>query len=115
MILLDFALSDRFVIKFCIAMASDEVEARFLSYWRATISGFSDYSASLRSRTEFSNPYILDRAVTRLSVDESGSNFAPPSRRALVHEETSIVALDSYRALREEQDASMQADAAYPR
>ena len=96
-------------------MASEEVEARFLSYWRATISGFSDFSASLRSRSEFSDPYILDRAVTRLGVNERGSNFAPPSRRALLHEEASIVALDSSRALREEQDANMQADAAYPR
>ena len=108
-------LSDRFVIKFHIAMASEEVEARFLSYWRATISAFSDFSTSLRSRSEFSDPYILDRAVTRLRVDESGSNFAPLSRRALVHEDSSFVALDSYRALREEQEANMQADAAYPR
>ena len=96
-------------------MASEEVEAQFLSYWRATISGFSDFSASLRSRTEFSDPYILDRAVTRLGVYESGSNFAPSSRRALVHEDTSIVALDSYRALREVQGASTQTGAAFPR
>ena len=75
-----------------------------MSYWRATISGGSTFSASLRTRAEFSDPYILDRAVARLGVDERGSNFAPSSRRALGHADANIVALDSHRALQVAQD-----------
>lgn len=78
----------------------EAIESRFLSYWETTKSNSSPtFTASLRARKEFTNPYILERVVDKLKIDEYGTNFSTTSKRR--HTPDEYVAEDFYLVLRE--------------
>ena len=55
--------------------ASSEVEERFRGYWEATQNGHS-FTASLRSRKAFMNPYLLEEVIATFGIDDKGSECA---------------------------------------
>lgn len=78
----------------------EAIESRFLSYWETTKSSISPtFTASLRARKEFTNPYILERVIDKLNIDEYGTNFSTTSTRR--HSPDEYVAEDFYLVLRE--------------
>jgi hypothetical protein len=54
--------------------AAEDVERRFASYWAATLAGNS-FTAALRSKPAFSNPYCLEEALTTFGIDDRGTAF----------------------------------------
>lgn len=54
---------------------SSEVEERFRGYWEATQRGHS-FTASLRSRRAFMNPYLLEEVIATFGIDDKGSECA---------------------------------------
>ena len=78
----------------------EAIESRFLSYWEKTKSYSSPtFTASLRARKEFTNPYILERVIGKLKIDEYGTTFSTTSKRR--HTPDEYVAEDFYLVLRE--------------
>jgi hypothetical protein len=85
-------------------------ESRFVSYWETTKSGSSPtFTTSLRARKEFTNPYILERVVEKLKIDEFGSNFVSNSGRR--HTPNEYIAQDFYLVLRDLEVAAAAAAA----
>jgi len=83
-------------------------ESRFLSYWETTKSDSRPtFTASLRARKEFTNPYILERVVDKLKIDEYGTNFSTTSKRRNTPDE--YVAEDFYLVLRDLEAANASA------
>ena len=57
-----------------LASASFEVEDRFRGYCEATNVGHS-FTASLRSRKAFMNPYLLEEVIATFGIDDKGSEY----------------------------------------
>jgi hypothetical protein len=62
------------VVPFNLVTASFEVEERFRGYWHATNVGHS-FTASLRSRKAFMNPYLLEEVIGTFGIDDKGSEY----------------------------------------
>jgi hypothetical protein len=87
----------------------DAIESRFVSFWETTKNGSNPtFTASLRARKDFINPYILERVVDRLKIDEYGSNFLSTTKRSHAPDEYS--AENFYNVLRELEAASVTED-----
>jgi len=85
------------------------IESRFVSYWETTKNGStSTFTASLRARKDFINPYILERVVDKLKIDEYGSNFSSTTKRS--HSPDEYAAENFYLVLREFEAASLSED-----
>jgi hypothetical protein len=84
-------------------------ESRFVSYWKTTkIDSTPTFTASLRTRKDFINPYILERVVDKLKIDEYGSNFLSTTKRR--HTPYDYAAENFYLVLREMEAASITED-----
>jgi len=87
----------------------DAIESRFVSYWETTKNGSTPtFTASLRARKDFINPYILERVVEKLKIDEYGSNFFSTTKRR--HTPDDYTAENFYLVLRELEAASISED-----
>jgi len=85
------------------------IESRFVSYWETTGNGSTPtFTASLRARKDFINPYILERVVDKLKIDEHGSNLLSTTKRSHAPDEYS--AENFYLVLRELEAASVTED-----
>jgi len=84
----------------------NEIESRFVSYLETTKNGSaSTFTASLRVRNDFINPYILERVVDELKIDENGSNFLSTTKRR--HTPDEYAAETFYLVLRKIEAASI--------
>jgi hypothetical protein len=87
----------------------NEIESRFVSYWETTKNGStSTFTASLRVRKDFTNPYILERVIDKLKIDEYGSNFSSTTKRR--HTPDEYAAENFYLVMRELEAASVTED-----
>jgi hypothetical protein len=51
-----------------------DVMARFHSYYRLSLQGHN-FTANLKGKKDFGNPYILDKAIDHLGIHQTGSNY----------------------------------------
>ncbi len=58
------------------AEADAEVLDRFAHYARLTAAGHN-FTAVLRSKADFGNPYILDAVIAQFAIDQHASNYPP--------------------------------------
>jgi hypothetical protein len=60
--------------------ADPAVVSRFLSYAALTAGG-RDFTASLRDKPDFANPYLLDRVIESFGIPQGASNYPTECER----------------------------------